>query len=75
MVPKLRLAVLKDVPIRHLREEFVEGTVALLVIMKDAPTKQSTGECVGCIGQVALSNQFTEGSIRQVRGCTYTDSS
>ena len=33
--------------------------MALLVIMKDAPTKKSTGECVGCIGQVALSNQFT----------------
>ena len=37
MVPKLRLVAMKDVPIRHLREEGVRSTVNILAVMRDVP--------------------------------------
>ena len=50
MVPKLRLAALKDVPIRQLREEYVEGTAPRkrrrLAAMKDVAIKLSREEFV-----------------------------
>ena len=50
MVPKLRLAALKDVPIRQLREEYVEGTVPRkrrrLAAMRDVAIKLSREEFV-----------------------------
>ena len=56
---------MKDVTNMNGKEEFASGMgqskSKRLAAMRDVQTMKSMGECVGCMGKVALLNQFTEG--------------
>jgi len=54
---------MKDVTNMNGKEEFASGMgqSKRLEAMRDVQTMKSMGECVGCMGKVALLNQFTEG--------------